>query len=73
MSSSIQFTQEEAQRVFAAFLPGFRADAQGPYRGPATYRGGDNKHALYIDAKQGSWSDGNQLKQKPLFGAGRGT
>ena len=57
MPCSIQFTQEEAQRVFASFVPGFRANAHGRYRGPAIYRGGDNKQALCIDTKQGIWFD----------------
>ena len=57
MSSHIEFSESEAERVFSAYIPGFRVDCCGRYRGPATYRGGDNPQALSVDTSQRKWFD----------------
>jgi hypothetical protein len=43
----------EAAAVFAALDPSLKRNPEGHYRGPATYRGGDNPTALSIDTSKG--------------------
>ena len=52
-----RLSPHETERVFAHFLPHFKPSEHGHYRGPATYRGGDNPTALVIDAEQGVFFD----------------
>ncbi len=57
MPSGITFSQQEAALILAHFIPGFRADRRGRYRGPATYRNGDNPTAFAVDLERGIWHD----------------
>jgi hypothetical protein len=43
----------EAAAVFAALDPLFKPNAQGQYRGPANYRGGDNPKAFSVGLSRG--------------------
>jgi hypothetical protein len=52
-----QLSTHEAGAVFAALNPGFKPDSRGRYRGPASYRGGDNPSALSVDVARGVWFD----------------
>jgi hypothetical protein len=55
--SPIPFSPQEAALVFAAFIPGFRTDRHGRYRGPAIHRNGHNPTALAVDVERGVWHD----------------
>lgn len=49
----IALSEFEAAAVFHALIPDFRPNGRGHYRGPAIYRGGDNRSALSVDLSQG--------------------
>src|SRR4051794_3579864 len=51
-----RLSRSECASVFAYFNPGFQPGSNGRWRGPATYRGGNNPNALSIDLDRG-WYD----------------